>query len=247
MEKEELCGLKWQPGDDKPRPETNFSFAADNQFPQRFLNLKRKQRTTYDANFELAVPSLMSSTTSNPPSSANGTGIGELIGRLGSIHNSGEISPSCGLRIVANTVLYTTPLNSPPKPNLSVAEHRKQGIRAPAMPPNWMPGSSRRPFSADLGFVDGTAAPSSFGELGLPQIGNAARLSSINSSIAPRMEMEMSSRFGGSLTSEESEIGHGRPESSLCDGYAEKSKAEAKRKAKEAAFSYSATNHPTGV
>ncbi|MCD9640621.1 hypothetical protein HAX54_026027 [Datura stramonium] len=68
----------------------------------------------------------------------------ELIGKLGSICNSGEISPNSFVDSNNNSC-YTTPLNSPPRLNLSN-----------------FPNNSTH-FSADLGFLDRASKLPCFG------------------------------------------------------------------------------------
>ncbi|GKE69132.1 hypothetical protein Tco_1527204, partial [Tanacetum coccineum] len=118
--------------------------------------------------FESALSSMVSSpvNSSHPgtgirtpvPGCHAGTGaesvvLKELIGRLGNICNSGEISPeSCinGNNNSTNTSCYTTPLNSPPKLNLSI-NHRIHHHHQLPMIPN------------DPGFIERAARFSCFG------------------------------------------------------------------------------------
>ncbi|XP_059310877.1 transcription factor bHLH62-like [Lycium ferocissimum] len=70
----------------------------------------------------------------------------EFIGKLGSICNSGEISPNSFVDSNSNSC-YATPLNSPPRLNLSNFDHQIKG--------NFLTNSSTSNlphFSADLGF-----------------------------------------------------------------------------------------------
>nr|GEY76228.1 transcription factor bHLH62-like [Tanacetum cinerariifolium] len=116
--------------------------------------------------FESALSSIVSSPVNN---SHPGTGImtpvqgchagtgaesvvlKELIGRLGNICNSGEISPESCIHgnNSTNTSCYTTPLNSPPKLNLSI-NHRINHHQLPMIP-------------NDPGFVERAARFSCFG------------------------------------------------------------------------------------
>ncbi|XP_062109280.1 transcription factor bHLH62-like [Humulus lupulus] len=118
--------------------------------------------------FESALSSIVSSPVA--PSNAGGGGGGgsigdgimirELIGRLGNICNSGEISPQsymCSNNNSRNNSCYATPLNSPPKLNLSVAD---QQIRTNFHMPN---PPSLAPFSGDPGFAARAAKFSCFG------------------------------------------------------------------------------------
>ncbi|KAG7018519.1 Transcription factor bHLH62, partial [Cucurbita argyrosperma subsp. argyrosperma] len=84
----------------------------------------------------------------------------ELIGRLGSICNSGEISPHSYIggtnNNSTNTSCYNTPLNSPPKLNLS-------SIGGNLIPLH----QNLAPFSADPGFTERAARFSCFGNRNL--------------------------------------------------------------------------------
>ncbi|OWM76721.1 hypothetical protein CDL15_Pgr004933 [Punica granatum] len=119
--------------------------------------------------------SALSSIVSSPVASTMGPGEGdhgmikELIGRLGVICNSGEISPQSyfehrSSNNSTNTSAYTTPLNSPPKLSLSMMDHQIRGNF-------WMPGTqfhphsqqSFVPFSTDPGFAERAARSSCFG------------------------------------------------------------------------------------
>ncbi|KAJ9555474.1 hypothetical protein OSB04_010088 [Centaurea solstitialis] len=96
----------------------------------------------------------------------------ELIGRLGSICNSGEISPINGNNSTTNSC-YNTPLNSPPKLNLSIPESPIPGNH------QFQPS----PFPTDPGFVERAARFSSFGlkEAEFPQSAKLSRVSSSQS------------------------------------------------------------------
>lgn len=119
--------------------------------------------------------STLSSIVSSPANSHVGTVIGgggggggggsgggdnlmmrELIGRLGSICNSGELSPHSYIggtnNNSTNTSCYNTPLNSPPKLNLSsIMESQMRGN-------NLIPHHQNlAPFSADPGFAERAA------------------------------------------------------------------------------------------
>lgn len=119
--------------------------------------------------FESALSSMVSSpATSNagvPPRGAGGENIAlrELIGRLGSICNSGEISPqSCyigGGNNSNNTSCYSTPINSPPKLNL---DHQIRGGNLPFLGNNLPAHPSLAPFPTDPGFAERAARFSCF-------------------------------------------------------------------------------------
>ncbi|RRT44431.1 hypothetical protein B296_00040499 [Ensete ventricosum] len=246
MEKEAFRGLNWQSTDAKVPPELNSGTAAAAMPPQRLLNLNWKQPMSCDAGFESALSS-------------------GVVGQIGSICNSGEISPS-PRRCSASNSCYSTPLNSPPKLN---------SREALPMPVNPMPGAHSVPFAAEPWFADGAAMLSNYGggssagfpgQFGLPVI--PANLSSSKSlktgtgsgmgapekgsdawMLGPaQMEMEMMSKLGGSSTPADSELGNGQEESSVSslrgvtDSNARKRKAAAKGKGKEEPLSYAATD-----
>ncbi|PKA61243.1 Transcription factor bHLH62 [Apostasia shenzhenica] len=121
MEKEtffgRLDGLNWQmqsPETAEPQPELSSGY----------LNINWNQTIDQNAQFGSALSSLASSPSTNPL--AAGTGdcivIRELIGRLGSICSSGEISPPSSHFQSTNNPCYSTRLNSP-KLNLSMIEN----------------------------------------------------------------------------------------------------------------------------
>lgn len=115
------------------------------------LNLIWDQKIDQSGKFGSALSSLVSSPSSNPATTAGGDSvvIHELIGRLGSICNSGEISvPSAQYQSASNSC-YSTPMNSPPKLNLSIVSN-----------------PAHMPFSADPGFVERAARCSTFGYSG---------------------------------------------------------------------------------
>ncbi|KAF4357052.1 hypothetical protein G4B88_004462 [Cannabis sativa] len=116
--------------------------------------------------FESALSSIVSSPVapSNPNLNGGGDGImiRELIGRLGNICNSGEISPQsymCSNNNSRNNSCYATPLNSPPKLNLSSSVDPN-----PIRPNFHIPNPpSLAPFSGDPGFAARAAKFSCFG------------------------------------------------------------------------------------
>ncbi|PKU82750.1 Transcription factor bHLH62 [Dendrobium catenatum] len=113
------------------------------------VNIVWDQTIDQSAKFGSALSSLVSSPSSNPPAAPGGGDsvvIRELIGRLGSICNSDEISAPSPHYHSANNSCYSTPMNSPPKLNLSI-----------------FPNPAHMPFSADPGFVERAARCSTFG------------------------------------------------------------------------------------
>lgn len=121
--------------------------------------------------FESALSSMVSSpvaTTIGAGERDNGM-MKELIGRLGVICNSGEISPPSSFdhrstNNSTNTSSYATPLNSPPKLNLSMMGHQIRGnfpTGGAQLPP--LSQQSFVPFSTDPGFTERAARFSCFG------------------------------------------------------------------------------------
>ncbi|XP_008439060.2 transcription factor bHLH62-like [Cucumis melo] len=124
--------------------------------------------------FESTLSSIVSSPANSHIIGGGGGGGGgggdnlmmrELIGRLGSICNSGEISPHSYIggtnNNSTNTSCYNTPLNSPPKLNLSsIMESQIRGNLIPH-PQNLAP------FSTDPGFVERATRFSCFGNRNL--------------------------------------------------------------------------------
>ncbi|KAI3996700.1 hypothetical protein MKX01_041000 [Papaver californicum] len=143
-----------------------------------FLNLNWDNSMDQNAPFESALSSIVSSpvgsnSSSLPPNSENVV-IRELIGRLGSICNSGEISPhhsgyinvnNGGGNNSTNTSCYSTPLNSPPKLHLSMMDHQLRGGGGGGNLPNSAQThhQSLAPFPSDPGFAERAARLSCFG------------------------------------------------------------------------------------
>ncbi|CAL9113305.1 unnamed protein product [Musa textilis] len=212
MEKERFLSV-----DCKSR-DMNSGAVAD-QLPRPFLDLSWEQPVHHGAQFESAISSLVSSPSSNPSAGNGSVVVRELIGRLGSICDSGEISQaSC----------YRTPLDSPPKLTLPVLGHLQQGGGGLPMPGNEMADGQFTPFAANPGFTERAARSSCFGtwsygglgdQSGLPEAGNLSRVPrshSLKSAGALRMgvldsgkdasksnperiEMEMRSKLGGGM------------------------------------------------
>ncbi|KAK6146280.1 hypothetical protein DH2020_020149 [Rehmannia glutinosa] len=197
--------------------------------------------------FQSALSSMVSSpTASNANGNNNGENIvlRELIGRLGSICNSGEISPhqpySSNINNgnnnnnyynnSANTSCYSTPLNSPPKLNLSTLTENQQ-IRAG----NHFP--SLAPFSSDPGFAERAARFSCFADkslVGLNELdsGKISRVSSSNQSLKisgsnqqnKEADKKLFSRLSRSSTPENAEVGDSRENSSVSQNDASNSR-----------------------
>ncbi|KAK8959135.1 Transcription factor bHLH62 [Platanthera guangdongensis] len=113
------------------------------------LNLIWDREIDQTAMFDSAISSHVSSPSSNPPAGSGGGGdsvvIRELIGRLGTICNSDEISQTSSHYQSANNSVYSTPMNSPPKLNLS-----------------FVANPTHLPFPADPGFAERAARCSTF-------------------------------------------------------------------------------------
>ncbi|KAK1426358.1 hypothetical protein QVD17_15029 [Tagetes erecta] len=126
------------------------------QIPNCYINSNWDHSLDQSDPFESALSSIVSS----PVNSQSGITIPgcenvvlkELIGRLGTICNSGNTS--------ANTSCYNTPLNSPPKLNLDHHHHHTSIPRNNQLP---LPLA---PFPADPGFVERAARLSCFVETG---------------------------------------------------------------------------------
>ncbi|KAI3869101.1 hypothetical protein MKX03_005043 [Papaver bracteatum] len=142
-----------------------------------FLNLNWDNSMDQNAPFESALSSIVSSpvgsnSSSLPPPLPNSENvvIRELIGRLGSICNSGEISPHSGYINVnngggnnsTNTSCYSTPLNSPPKLNLSMMDQLGGNLPNSAQT-HHQPCAPLAPFPSDPGFAERAARLSCFG------------------------------------------------------------------------------------
>ncbi|WOL14422.1 transcription factor bHLH62 [Canna indica] len=277
MEKERFLGGNWQSREAVLRPEMNSCVGAGaDQLPHSLFHVGWEQPVHHDAHaqFESALSSLVSSPSSNAPAGNDSVVIHELIGRLGSICNSGDISPSSRYPS-AHTSCYSTPQNSPPKLNLSGADHQQQhGASSLPLPGNQMASGQFLPFAADPGFAERAARFSCFGartqgglgaQLGFQETGNLSRVSSSQSLMAANVkEVAMSeperterSKFGGRMsgasTPEEIEYNYGQETSSTSErltagGAAEnngrKRKAASKGKAKGAPLSSPKTNPP---
>ncbi|GMI66358.1 CRY2-interacting bHLH 3 [Hibiscus trionum] len=107
--------------------------------------------TDYGLQYESALSSMVSSpAASNCNISGDSLMIRELIGKLGSIGNSGGEIPQHSQPMLAASSCYTTPLNSPPQLNLPLP--KPMGLN-----------SSVADFSADPGFAERAAKFSCFG------------------------------------------------------------------------------------
>ena len=140
------------------------------------LNPSWETSADHGAHFDSALSSMVSSPAASNTNVPNDSFvIRELIGKLGNIGNSGEISPHSGPLLgnaaiaaaatsynSANTSAYTTPLSSPPKLGVALIKHlvnESSPNSGKPMPLN----SSVAEFSADPGFAERAARFSRFG------------------------------------------------------------------------------------
>ncbi|GKU85962.1 hypothetical protein SLEP1_g557 [Rubroshorea leprosula] len=135
------------------------------------FNPNWEKSTDYGVQFDSALSSMVSSpaaSNSNVPNES--FVIMELIGKLGNIGNSGEISPHSQPLLASyfngnnstNTSCYSTPLNSPPKLNLRVVDNLVKD-KLPSLGKSMPMNSSVADFSADPGFAERAARLSCFG------------------------------------------------------------------------------------
>lgn len=135
-----------------------------------FFNPNWNKSTDHNIHFDSALSSMVSSPAASTANNVSNDSfvIRELIGKLGNIGNSGEISPhsqtllgnanaATAMNNSANTSCYSTPLNSPPK-QLNLVKENIPSL-GKSMPLN----SSVADFSADPGFAERAARFSRFG------------------------------------------------------------------------------------
>ncbi|XP_076886966.1 transcription factor bHLH62-like [Bidens hawaiensis] len=161
---------------------------SQEQYPSCYLNSNWDNNPMDQSDpFESELGSIVSSpqpgTGISVPGCENAV-LKELIGKLGIICDSTEASPqSCILgNTSTNTSCYNTPLNSPPKLNLSIMDHHRNQIPGNSL----VPGNHQlppAPFSTDSGFVERAARLSCFGmkELEFPHMVELGKLSRVSS------------------------------------------------------------------
>lgn len=143
----------------------------NDQLPNCFLATGWDDSLDQGDPFESALSSMVSSPVAPHAGEGEAGMIRELIGRLGSICDSGQASPGSYNHSTTNTPCYNTPLNSPPKLSLSMADQLAHGGFPP--PGSHFPGHpSFVPVMADPGFAERAARLSCFG----PRNVNAANL-----------------------------------------------------------------------
>uniref|UniRef100_A0A2P2M256 BHLH domain-containing protein n=1 Tax=Rhizophora mucronata TaxID=61149 RepID=A0A2P2M256_RHIMU len=139
--------------------------------------------------FESALSSIVSSPVASSPNvnviSSDGGGgetlmIRELLGKLGTICNSDKISPqpfinSTNNNASTNNSCYSSPLNSPPKLNLSMVDSQIRG-NLPILGNGMVNHTGLAPFPADPGFVERAARYSCFGRRNFGVTGGLLRL-----------------------------------------------------------------------
>ncbi|XP_022734160.1 transcription factor bHLH77-like [Durio zibethinus] len=153
--------------------QTNELNCAIEQVGSCFFNLNWDNSMDQSDRFKSALSSMVSSPAASNagsalPASGDNVMIRELIGRLGNICNSGDISPQSFIKPnnnthSSNTSYYTTPLNSPPKLSLSMMDSQIRGsLNVPGLG-NQLPNHpSLAPFSTDPGFAERAARFSCF-------------------------------------------------------------------------------------
>ena len=154
---------------------TVLNCSPDQQTQDCFYN--NPATTDHGLNFDSALSSMVSSpAASNSNIQNDNFVIRELIGKLGAIGSSGEISPHSQPLAVPSSYnnnnnntssCYSSPLNSPPKLNISqVMNHLVKENNMPSLggkPSSMALNSTVAEFSADPGFAERAAKFSCFG------------------------------------------------------------------------------------
>ncbi|KAK9991356.1 hypothetical protein SO802_026341 [Lithocarpus litseifolius] len=168
MEKENMTQPNWASSTFGMEIQPNELNYAPDQLTNCFFNPNWDNSVDQSDPFESALSSIVSSPAASnagaiPGGGGDGLMIRELIGRLGSICNSGDISPQNYIaghnnnNNSTNTSCYSTPLNSPPKLKLSMMDSQIRGnLPIPGNHP------SLAPFSPDPGFAERAARFSCF-------------------------------------------------------------------------------------
>ncbi|KAD3337070.1 hypothetical protein E3N88_32590 [Mikania micrantha] len=168
-----------------------MEMGTQEQVPNCFLNGNWDNSMDQSDPFESTLTSIVSSPVNSHPGIPIPAGenvvLKELIGRLGIMCDSGAISPispqSCINNNSTNTSCYNTPLNSPPKLNLSNIDHHHYHQihgNSPIPRNHHLPPT---PFPADPGFVERAARLSCFGmkESEFPRMVESGKLSRVSS------------------------------------------------------------------
>lgn len=205
MERESLfmndgsCQMPYGNGLGLQNNELNYS---SEQLQNCFFNPSWDNSMDQNDPFESALSSMVSSpaaSNAGVPGSNGGENIvlRELIGRLGSICNSGEISPQSyiGGNNSTNNSCYSTPLNSPPKLNLSMMDHQIRGNLP--IPGHHLPAHPNfAPFPADPGFAERAARFSCFANKSLGVLNGPIGLndSELRNRLIPKLDAGKLSR-----------------------------------------------------
>lgn len=140
---------------------------APDQSVDCYFNPNWEKSSDYGVQFESALSSMVSSpVASNSNVSNESFVIRELIGKLGNIGNSGEISPNSQPLMASystNTSCYSTPLNSPPKLNLQPPADNSGEEKLLSLGKSMPINSTVADFAADPGFAERAARFSCFG------------------------------------------------------------------------------------
>ncbi|KAK8541611.1 hypothetical protein V6N13_137788 [Hibiscus sabdariffa] len=166
MENQFFLGVQGIP---PPMPPLDFGQSLSSAME---IQASELNSSDYGLQFESALSSMVSSPAASGSNVSNDMYVfRELIGKLGSIGNSDDISPHPLMASSSsyingnnstNTSCYSTPLNSPPKLNLPMMD----GTVAEKLPGLGKPmgmDSSVADFSADPGFAERAAKFSCFG------------------------------------------------------------------------------------
>lgn len=165
---------------------------ASQQSPDCLLNSSWETSTDHGIHYDSALSSMVSSPAASNSNIPNDSFvIRELIGKLGNIGNSGEISPHSrpllgnatiaaassymGGNNSAITSAYTTPINSPPKRSVTMIKHLANES-LPNLGKSIPLNSSVAEFSADPGFAERAARFSRFGSRSFNDRTNQLRL-----------------------------------------------------------------------
>ncbi|KAA8527877.1 hypothetical protein F0562_035254 [Nyssa sinensis] len=208
MEKEKLCMNEaatmpptWNLSNFGMAIQSNELNCTSEQFSNCFFNPSWENSMDQSDPFESALSSIVSSPVASnagiPGNGSENVVLRELIGRLGSICNSGEVSPQSYINgnNSTNTSCYSTPLDSPPKLNLSMMDHQIRG-NFPIPGNHLVSHPSLAPFSADPGFVERAARYSCFGSRNFSGLNGQFGLneSELPQRLTPRMESGKLSR-----------------------------------------------------
>ncbi|KAJ6729146.1 TRANSCRIPTION FACTOR BHLH78-LIKE ISOFORM X1 [Salix viminalis] len=211
MEKDELFmseganaeALVWNSCGFGMEMQTNELNCSPEQLANCFLDPNWNTLLDQSDPFESALSSIVSSPVASSANASfiSNAGVGgesvlirELIGRLGNICNSGEMSPQSYINSTTNnnstnTSCYSTPLNSPPKRNLSMMDSQMRG-NLPIPGHSLVNHPSLAPFPADPGFVERAARYSCFGSNNLGGLNGQFGLneSELINRLTPRVE-----------------------------------------------------------